>query len=168
VVSFTVIQAGFIDELRERVGIVEDVIVIPLKKAVNLRGHLLEVQRVDDSHYPGFGQAYVTVTRPGVVKAWYRHSVQLDQITLLTGALHLVLYDAREGSGSCHKLQHIYLGESSPVLVQIPPGIWHGFQAISSDSAMLLHLNTSPFDFNAPDEERLAEDDPSIPYCWRS
>ena len=145
---------------------IESVITIPLKKVVNERGHLLEVQRADDLHYPGFGQVYATATMPNVVKAWYRHSTQLDQITLLKGALHLVLYDTRENSDTCHLLQHIHLDETHPLLVQIPPGVWHGFKALSREPALLLHLNTVPFDFANPDEDRLAIDDPSIPYSW--
>lgn len=138
--------------------------VIPLKKVCNERGHLLEVQRRDDPHYLGFGQAYVTATLPGVVKAWYRHAAQFDQVTLLKGALHLVLYDTRTNSETLHVLQHIHLKEDNPQLVQIPPGIWHGFQAVSAEPAMLLHLNTIPFDFANPDEERLPINAASIPY----
>jgi dTDP-4-dehydrorhamnose 3,5-epimerase len=149
-----------------RVGLIEEVNIISLKKVVNERGHLMEVQSIDDNHYPGFGQAYVTATSPGVVKAWYRHSRQFDQIALLKGAIHLVLYDTRETSKTCHFLQHITLEEVQPLLVQIPPGVWHGFQAISTEPALLLHLNTIPFDFANPDEQRLAFDDPSIPYVW--
>lgn len=147
-------------------GIIEDVVVKPLRKVTNERGHLIEVQRNDELDYLGFGQAYITSTLPGVVKAWYRHSVQHDQIMLIQGALHLALYDSREHSKTYGILQHIQLDETSPVLVQIPAGLWHGFQAISTGPAMLLHINTVPFDFSNPDEERLVADDPSIPYTW--
>jgi dTDP-4-dehydrorhamnose 3,5-epimerase len=145
---------------------IEQVVVVPLKKVVNDRGHLMEVQRDDDQHYPGFGQAYVTATKPGVVKAWYRHSKQVDQITLVQGVLRLVLYDTREYSKSCFSLQDIYMEEGNPLLVQIPPGVWHGFKALATEPTLLLHLNTIPFDFGFPDEDRLPADHPSIPYHW--
>ena len=29
-----------------------------------------------------------------------------------------------------------------------------------------LHLNSEPFQFDAPDEERIAPDDPRVPYRW--
>ena len=144
----------------------EGVVEVPLKKIVNERGHLMEVQRSDDNHYLGFGQAYITSTAPGIVKAWYRHSTQHDQITLIRGALHLVLYDTRENSKTCHLLQHIHLEEDNPLLVQIPPGIWHGFKAVAAEPTLLLHLNSVPFNFTNPDEDRLAADDSSIPYHW--
>jgi dTDP-4-dehydrorhamnose 3,5-epimerase len=147
---------------------IEGVVAIPLRKIVNERGHLMEVQRCDDNHYLGFGQAYTTLTTPGTIKAWYRHFKQHDQITLLIGALHLVLYDTRENSKTCRLMQHIFLHQDNGLLVQIPPGIWHGFKAIAAEPTLLLHLNTVPFDFASPDEDRLAHDDPRIPYHWDS
>lgn len=152
------------ENLTERM--LEEVVINPLRKMVNERGHLIEVQRSDDNHYLGFGQAYITSTTPGTVKAWYRHSTQHDQITLIKGALHLVLYDTRANSKTCSLLQHIYLVEDKPLLVQIPPGIWHGFKAMAAEPTLLLHLNNIPFNFTNPDEDRLAADDSSIPYRW--
>jgi dTDP-4-dehydrorhamnose 3,5-epimerase len=58
------------------------------------------------------------------------------------------------------------MGEAAPKLVQIPPGIWHGFQAMGETEALALHLNTEPFCFDAPDEERLPSHTELIPYRW--
>ena len=145
---------------------IDRVRIVPLKKVVNERGHLMEVQRRDDDHYPGFGQAYITATRPGVVKAWYRHATQTDQIAPVKGALILALYDARETSPTYRSVQEIHLTEAEPVLVQIPPGVWHGFMPHGAEPALLLHLNTIPWDSAHPDEDRLPPHDPGIPYRW--
>lgn len=145
---------------------IEGVLVTRLKKVVNPRGHLMEVQRADDSHYSGFGQAYVTMTNPGVVKAWYRHHKQIDQIALIKGELLLVLFDTRPESATCNALTEIRIQEDEPQLIRIPPGVWHGFQAVGSDPAFLLHLNSIPFDFENTDEDRISDDDPLIPYSW--
>lgn len=147
-------------------GAIHKVLVVPLKTIVNDRGHLMEVQRQDDCHYLGFGQTYITATKCGVVKAWYRHHQQTDQIAIVKGTVNLVLYDTRVHSPTCETLQEILLDEGHPKLVQIPPGIWHGFQAIAQEASLLLHLNTIPFNFATPDEDRLAPDDPRIPYRW--
>lgn len=145
----------------------QGVLIKPLKLVPSARGHLMEVQRRDDAEFPGFGQAYITQTFRGVVKAWYRHRLQTDQLAVAAGEVRLVLFDTRVDAPSRGQLLDILLGESTPLLVQIPPGIWHGFQATSERSAYVLHLNAQPFDMNAPDEERLASNDPSIPYRWR-
>jgi len=149
-----------------KISTIHQTLVVPLKKVVTERGHLMEVQRSDDPHFPGFGQVYITATKPGVVKAWYRHHKQVDQIALVKGTLQLVLYDTREESPTYQMLQEIRITEDHPQLVQIPIGVWHGFQALGVEPAFLVHLNALPFDFQNTDEDRLAPDDPSIPYRW--
>ena len=145
---------------------IEGVRVVALKLVANPRGHLMEVQRCDDPIYPGFGQVYITSTRPGAIKAWYRHKTQTDQIALVKGKLKLVLFDSRTSAPRPDECCEIMMDERAPTLVQIPPGVWHGFQAIGPDAAFLLHLNSVAFDFDTPDEERIAPDDASIPYRW--
>lgn len=145
---------------------IEGVRVCPLKLLPNERGRLMEIQRADDDIFPGFGQAYITSTFPNTIKAWYRHTTQIDQIAVIVGLLKLVLYDSRESSPTYGKIDTIFLGELAPKLVQIPPGIWHGFQALGEREAFALHLNSVPFQADAPDEERLPLDSDLIPYCW--
>ncbi len=140
--------------------------IVPLKRVANERGHLMEVQRDDDAHFPGFGQAYITSTLPGIIKAWYRHHKQIDQIALVKGEFLLVLYDSREGSPTQSRVLEVRASEQDPKLVQIPPGVWHGFKALGDEPAYLLHLNSIPFNFSEVDEDRLSSDDPSIPYEW--
>ncbi len=145
---------------------IDGVVVKPLKLLPNTRGRLMEVQRRDDTEFPGFGQVYVTQSFPGVIKAWYRHRDQVDQIAAITGLVKLVLYDDREASPTHGMVSEIMMGELVPRLVLIPQRVWHGFQAVGETSAFLLHLNSEPFIPDAPDEERLDPDDPSIPYTW--
>lgn len=147
-------------------GEIEGARVIPLKVVAGERGHLMEVQRADDACHPGFGQAYVTCTLPGVVKAWYRHRKQFDQVALVKGELRLALYDAREGSATRHNLLEVVITEERPALVQIPPGVWHGFRAEGREPAYLLHLNSAAYNFEETDEEQLPPDSDSIPYGW--
>ncbi len=145
---------------------IKDVQLISLKKVVNERGHLVEIQRADDAHYLGFGQTYVTATLPGIVKAWYRHHHQVDQLALIKGELLLALYDARDDSLTRGNLVEITITEQAPLLVQIPPGVWHGFKALGNEPAFLLHLNTVAYNFQHVDEDRLPSDTLSIPYEW--
>jgi dTDP-4-dehydrorhamnose 3,5-epimerase len=147
-------------------GDIDGVRVVPLKLVVNERGSLMEVQRRDDEHFPGFGQLYVTSTKPGTIKAWYRHHRQVDQIAAVTGRFELAMYDARPESPTRDRVQRVQLGRDEPKLVQIPPGVWHGFRALGDAEAFLLHLNNEPHAWGAVDEDRLPPDDPSIPYAW--
>ena len=146
--------------------LIDGVVVTPLKLLPNERGRLMEVQRRDDPAFPGFGQVYVTQSFANVVKAWYRHHAQIDQIAAITGLVKLVLYDDRESSPTKGVVNEIMLGELAPRLVQIPPGIWHGFKAVGEGGAFLLHLNSEPIRLDAPDEDRRPPDDPYVPYRW--
>jgi dTDP-4-dehydrorhamnose 3,5-epimerase len=137
-----------------------------LKVVRNEKGGLLEVQRNDEPSFPGFGQVYLTTTLPGVVRAWFVHRQQVDQIALVTGALKVVLYDPRPGSPTYGMVNEIEMDEELPAIVQFPPGIWHGFQATGVSRTLVLHLNTVPFNFDNPDEIKIPPDDPSVPYRW--
>ncbi len=145
---------------------IQNVKIKPLKRVENARGNLLEVQRNDEDIYPGFGQVYITTTLPGVIKAWYRHQKQTDQLIHLQGLMKLVLYDSRRDSISVNMIDELIIGKDNPTLVQIPPGVWHGFQSINADNLMIMHLNNHPCHHDFPDEERLDFDDKVIPYTW--
>lgn len=149
-----------------RRGAIHEVAIFPLKKIVNERGGLMELQRNDDPHFPGFGQLYITYTKPGVTKAWYRHHRQFDQIALIHGEVLLVLCDGRPDSPTAGVVQEIHITEDRPKLVQIPTGLWHGLHALGDEPTILAHLNTIPFCFESPDQDALPADDPSIPYRW--
>lgn len=146
--------------------LIQDVKILPLKVVSNERGWLMEVQRRDDPSFPGFGQTYMTSTYPGIVKAWYRHHQQIDQIIVIAGSIKLVLYDTRENSLSCNSIDVLIVEATYPRLIQIPLGVWHGFQASGEETALLLHLNSQPFMFEKPDEDRLPPDSSSVPYSW--
>ncbi|ELS00689.1 dTDP-4-dehydrorhamnose 3,5-epimerase-like enzyme [Xenococcus sp. PCC 7305] len=145
---------------------IQDVIIQPLKLIPNERGRLMEIQRRDNEHFISLGQIYITETFPGIIKAWYRHHKQIDQIAAITGMIKLVLFDSRESSPSYGKVQEIIIGELAPKLVKIPPKIWHGFQTISLNSAFLIHLNSEMFDSSNSDEDRLPVNTMEIPYQW--
>lgn len=152
--------------MQQHSGEIHGVTVVPLKKLVNDKGHLMEVQRNDDSHFPGFGQVYMTATNPGIIKAWYRHHKQIDQIAVAQGTLRLALFDAREASPTKGQVQELVISDAQPALVQIPTGVWHGFQALGTAPALLLHLNTIPFSFQDTDEDRLPATAAEIPFRW--
>lgn len=130
------------------------------------RGRLFEVLRRDEPLFSAFGQAYVTTTMPGVVKAWHRHRLQTDHFCCLVGMIKLVLLDDRPGSPSEGRVEQVWLGEHKPRLVVVPPGVWHGWTCTSDREAMILNLASEPYDHTAPDEERLPPHG-VLPYDWQ-
>lgn len=130
------------------------------------RGWLMEILRCDDAVFEQFGQVYCTTAYPGVVKAWHYHKKQTDNFTCIHGMMKVVLYDPRPGSKTKGALAELFIGEKNPLLVSVPPGIYHGFKAIGTDTAFFVSIPTLPYDYRDPDEFRLPPDTPDIPYDW--
>lgn len=145
---------------------IEGVWTKPLKVVPDERGRLMEILRADDPGFRRFGQVYMTTNYPGVVKAWHRHEVQDDMVCCLKGMVKLVLYDAREGSPSKSTLEEFFIGDHNPMLVRIPPGVYHGWKAISEEESVVVNVPTETYDPEHPDEHRLPWDTTEIPYDW--
>jgi len=137
-----------------------------LKVIPDERGRLMEILRKDDDLFLGFGQAYMTSTYPGVVKAWHMHRKQTDNVVCLQGMLKLVLYDGRRGSKTFGELEQYYIGVHNPLLVQIPAGVYHGWMCVSPEEALVVNLPTLPYNHKEPDEQRLDPHSSDIPYDW--
>ncbi|MCK4857985.1 MAG: dTDP-4-dehydrorhamnose 3,5-epimerase family protein, partial [candidate division Zixibacteria bacterium] len=103
---------------------------------------------------------------PGVVKAWHLHQRQTDNMCVIRGRAKLVLYDSREDSATRGEIMEFFLGDDNRLLVQIPPGIYHGFKNIGTGELYVLNLPTNVYDRDNPDEYRLDPHDNDIPYDW--
>jgi dTDP-4-dehydrorhamnose 3,5-epimerase len=151
---------------------IEGVLVQELNWFTDQRGSLSVLLRNDQEALQGerFGQAYVTTVLPGVVKAWHRHQGQTDRMVGLVGRTLLVLIDGRSGSPSHGLVLDFVLGDRHPVLVLIPPGVWHGLKGIGIAESMVLNLPDTAYDEAQPDEERQPPHDPPAPglpaYDW--
>lgn len=138
-----------------------------LKVIPDDRGRLMEILRCDEAGlFERFGQVYVSYTYPGVVKGWHMHRQQTDHMACLVGMLKLVLYDGRDGSPTRGEVQEIYFGIHQPLLVKIPPGVWHGWQNIGPTEAMAVNIPDAPYDYDDPDEHRKDPHQSDIPYDW--
>ena len=62
------------------------------------------------------------------------------------GAIRLVIYDARESSGSYGEKEILEIGEDNYRLVKIPPFLWYGFKGISSIPALIANCTDLPHD----------------------
>lgn len=137
-----------------------------LTTSADERGWLYEILRRDDEIFAGFGQVYVTAIYPGVIKAWHCHSRQTDNLTVVSGMAKLVLTDLREGSPTQGEISEFFIGDQNRMLVQIPPGVYHGFKGMGTVPALALNCPTEVFDRNHPDEARLPYNTDRIPYDW--
>jgi len=130
------------------------------------RGFLMEMLRSDWPEFERFAQAYVTACHPGVIKAWHYHHLQTDHFVCLGGVAKVVLHDARPDSPTKGFTNEFHMGILNPILLKIPPFVYHGFTAEGGQVALIVNFPTELYNYAQPDEYRLPYDDPSIPYDW--
>ena len=137
-----------------------------LKVVPDERGWLMELLRCDDDFFEKFGQVYITTAYPGVVKAWHYHKIQTDNFACIRGMMKVALYDSREDSPTYKEINEFFIGEKKPMLITVPPLVYHGFKAIGTKTAYFLSVPTEAYNYKEPDEHRLPPDTDKIPYDW--
>jgi dTDP-4-dehydrorhamnose 3,5-epimerase len=145
---------------------IEGVKIKNLKVISDERGWLAEILRSDEEIFEKFGQVYATAAHPDVVKAWHMHKKQTDNLVCVKGCAKIVLYDGRKGSKTEGEINEFTIGEKNPLLVKVPPEVWHGFKAIG-EIAVVVNVPTELYDYKNPDEHRLPPDTDKIPYDWK-
>ncbi len=146
---------------------IEGVLIKELKIEANERGYSIAVMNCDEDVFVGFGDLHLSAAYPGVVKAWHKHERKSENVLCAQGMAKLVLFDPRENSSSRGELMQVFLGEHKPLLVRIPPGVYHGYKCVSDREAVLLVISDKPYDRDNPDIETLSPDSVEIPYDWK-
>jgi dTDP-4-dehydrorhamnose 3,5-epimerase len=122
-----------------------------------------------DALMPGlvFVQTNLSLThRRGTLRGLHLQRAPAQEYKLvrcLRGRVFDVAADLRRGSPSCGRWFALELCEQQPGALLIPPGVAHGFQALSDD-AMLLYQHSSVFDPALEDGVR--HDDPQLDIRW--
>ncbi len=143
---------------------IHDVVVHPLTQIADERGKVMHMLRSDSPLFRQFGEVYFSLVTPGAVKAWKRHRKIVQNLTVPVGAVRFALYDDRAGSPSFGDVQVLEVGEELYRLVQIPPGIWYGFQGLGARPSLIANCTDLPYD---PDEvERVDPFDRRMPAIW--
>lgn len=137
-----------------------------LVKHPDERGYFMEILRDDDQMFSKFGQSSVSLTKPGVIKAFHWHKKQDDFFFTASGEAMVVLYDRRAGSQTYGKTQVIFSGESEPALVFIPCGVAHGYKVLGKKPVLMLYHMSEHYDPKNPDEQRIDHDDKRIGFDW--
>jgi dTDP-4-dehydrorhamnose 3,5-epimerase len=145
---------------------IEGVFLKPLNVWADDRGFLFETVRDDDPYFTRFGQSVITMSYPGVIKAFHWHEHQDDYWVVAKGMAQVVLHDLRETSSTRGQTEAYYIGEHNPRLVAIPRGVAHGYRVLGNEPVLLVYYVTRAYDPKDPDEHRIAYDDPRIGFDW--
>jgi dTDP-4-dehydrorhamnose 3,5-epimerase len=137
-----------------------------LIKHVDDRGFFMEILRDDDELLRRFGQASMSLSYPGVIKAFHYHKRQDDLWFFPKGNAQVVLYDTREDSPTYKMTNVFYMGEHNPMLLVIPIGVAHGYRVLGLEPVIIIYFTTESYVASDPDEYRIPWDDPAIGFDW--
>lgn len=113
----------------------------PLGKRADERGDLAEfIKSV------GFGQIFVSRTRPGITRGNHYHDTKTEKFLVLSGTARIRLRHVEGGE----VLEFVVLGEEYRV-VDIPPGYTHSITNEGSTEMITLFWASEVFDPTAPD-----------------
>lgn len=146
---------------------IDGVKIKKLKVIPDERGKVMEMLRIDDEIFEKFGQIYLSVVYPEVVKGWHYHKIQTDYFVVVKGMAKIVLYDYRSTSSTHKEINEFFIGEDNPTLIVIPPLVIHGMKGIGRKSAYLVNCPTEPYNYTNPDEFRISPYSDEIPYNWK-
>jgi dTDP-4-dehydrorhamnose 3,5-epimerase len=137
---------------------VSGVKIIELGNVLTRSGWMMELFRKD---WPGISIAVQQVNwvelSPNGVTDWHRHTAQTDHLIAVGGVIKLALWDGREASDV------IRMGALRPVMVVVPPGIWHALRNESGQPAGYLNVIDQVYNHANPDNWRLAPGTPGVP-----
>jgi len=170
-------QRGTVKEYTPLTSI-EGVEILRLERHVDDRGLFLEIFRRRATHpgseplaaffqnVPVAQMNYSAVDSDTTVKGLHYHLKQADiWFCPPDSKMKIVLWDLRKGSSTSGATQVLVSGGGRDLWLKIPPGVAHGYRALSSPCA-LLYIVTREFDLDDPDEYRIPWDHPSIRSLW--
>jgi dTDP-4-dehydrorhamnose 3,5-epimerase len=136
------------------------IVIKPLKRFADERGFFTEIMRTDwkDVIQDEIVQANMSLSYPGMVRAWHRHERgQVDHFLVVRGALKICAYD-----DDTRELDEIISAGDNPQMVRMPGHYWHGFGVVGNEQATLIYFVNRLYDYTSPDEERRPWNDPAI------
>lgn len=144
---------------------IDGVWVQALKKNRSENGAFMEYLRLDDSGVQGLPgtltprQISVSWAAAGRINAFHIHvrGEQNEIWCVLNGQLVIWLVDCRADSSTTGVQRKLVFSGEQPMLVHIPSGVAHGYQA-GADGATLLYTMDAQFNLADPNEGRLPWD----------
>jgi dTDP-4-dehydrorhamnose 3,5-epimerase len=135
-----------------------------LGNVITRSGFLTEIFRTDWPDVETQVQQVIWVQlNPGAVTDWHAHSKQTDRLVGVGGNLKLALWDGRDQSPTKGATQIVRIGAMRPVMVVVPPEVWHGLRNESGAPAGYINVVDQLYDYEHPDNWRLTARASEIP-----
>lgn len=145
--------------------LIDGVRVREVRNIVTANGITTELYRPDWGIVEGTVQQVIHVAlRGNAISAWHQHRHRWDFLFVVGGHFRIALYDPREGSPTHGQVDVFHLSPARPMLLAVPPWVWHGVQNLSNDVSAFVNMFDRPYAYDDPDEWRLPADTPDIPF----
>jgi len=128
---------------------IDGVILKELNDLVDGRGDVTELWSKPWVEKEGFlspEHIYQSATDFGVIKSWHLHKIHTDQFSVTRGKLQVNLIDVRDGSPTFGHVNSIFMGIQKPRLLKIPPGIIHGWKALTGPEVIVFNFQSHVYD----------------------
>ncbi len=139
---------------------IDGVIITELKRIGDDRGEIRHALRNTDVTFDGFGEAYFSAVKNGVVKGWKKHRQMLSNLIVVEGVIRFVLVDDRPNSPTAGQFMDITHSLEKYSRLTVPPGLWMAFQGIGKDDNLLLNIASIPHD--PTESENILLDSPNL------
>ncbi|MDO8428066.1 MAG: dTDP-4-dehydrorhamnose 3,5-epimerase family protein [Candidatus Diapherotrites archaeon] len=147
-------------------GLPEGVVLKSLVRHKDARGYFQELYR-ESWFNMSAKQVSVSVTHPGIIKAFHWHKYQTDIFCLISGKVLIGLYDLRKESPTFGVKKALVVdADAEPVIVSIPCKVVHGYKVLGQKDAVMLYIMDNEYNPDKPDEERIPFDDSKIGFDW--
>jgi dTDP-4-dehydrorhamnose 3,5-epimerase len=150
--------------------------IFDLKKQFDERGFFAELIRNDwrdffESDLPV--QISLSVSYPGMIRAWHHHTKQVDYLLVIKGAMKIVAYDDDSLSPTRGQMVEQVVNEEKLQIVRVPGHYWHGTKTLGIEPSITVYAVSRLYDYDNPDEGRRPWNDQTIidprtkqPYDW--
>src|SRR5438093_5049116 len=142
---------------------IDGVYVVSLQQWPDERGRFTEIYRrewIPDARE--MVQSNRSDSHAGVLRGLHYHLFQADYWYVISGRAVAGLYDFRESSSTGGSWDLVELGDGAETGLYIPPGVAHGFYAVTD--LTLTYLVDQYFD--GSDEFGIRHDDPQVSIGW--
>lgn len=140
---------------------IDGLLVTPLKRIEHPKGDIYHALKSSAPGYVGFGEAYFSTIKKGLIKGWRRHKRLTLNIVVPIGSIRFVIHDARAINPSEHTFYEITISRDNYVRLTVPPGVWMAFCGLE-DWNILLNIIAEEHDPEESDNSALDD----IEYDW--
>lgn len=144
---------------------IQGVFIVSLKRFEDERGHFLETFRKEWFPQRKWDNVQMNCSQsaPGVLRGLHYHRKQVDYWYVPQGIIRVGLADLRPDSPTFLNCQMLELGLTQKTGLYIPPGVGHGFVAMTD--ATLIYIVDNYYD--AADDLGIIWNDPTLALDWR-